>query len=492
VEGTPFGRYRLLDLLGRGGMGEVWRAYDADTDRVVALKLLPAHLSQDKDFQQRFRREAHAAARLNTPHVIPIHHYGEIDGRLYVDMRLIDGRDLQAVLADGPMEPSRAVRIIEHVALALHAAHHVGLVHRDVKPSNILLDDNDYAYLIDFGIARAADETRLTKSGNMIGSFHYIAPERLGSLGSRTEEDARADIYSLACVLYECLTGQPPFAEDTMANLVVAQLYSPPPRPSITQQNVPEQIDQVIATGMAKDPEQRYVTTVELANAARDAITGPIERRTPRSAPDSPTAQPTPRSAPTVVEEISSGDDSQAAVAVDPSDPTLHPSQPGRRRWIIAGVAAVVVVAAAAGIFAIVGHQTSHQTPTSQAVPTSQGGPPAQVVVPLAGLNHPDSAAVDTAGDIYVADGLNDRVLKLAAGATTQTELPFAGLSQPWDVAVDTAGNVYVADHGNNRVLKLAAGATTQSELPFAGVSQPRGLAWIPPATSTSPTPIEC
>ena len=136
----------------------------------------------------------------------PIHNYGEIDGRLYVDMRLIEGRDLQDVLADGPLEPARAVRIIEGVALALHAAHEVGLLHRDVKPSNILLDDNDFAYLIDFGIARAADETRLTKSGNTIGTFAYIAPERLGT---RAEEDARADIYSLACVLYECLTGQP-------------------------------------------------------------------------------------------------------------------------------------------------------------------------------------------------------------------------------------------------------------------------------------------
>ena len=264
VEGTPFGRYRI-ELLGRGGMGEVWRAHDTETDRIVAIKVLPAHFSDNEDFKKRFRREAHAAARLNTPHAVPIHHYGEIDGRLYVDMRLIEGRDLQTVLADGPMEPSRAVRIIEGIALALHAAHKVGLVHRDVKPSNILLDDNDFAYLIDFGIARAADETRLTKSGNAIGTFHYIAPERLGT---RAEEDARADIYSLACVLYECLTGRPPFDEATMARLVAAHLNTPPPQPSATQPNVPAQFDEVIATGMAKDPDNRYATTVELANAA--------------------------------------------------------------------------------------------------------------------------------------------------------------------------------------------------------------------------------
>jgi serine/threonine-protein kinase len=144
---------------------------------------------------------------LNTPHVIPIYDYGEIDDRLYVCMRLIDGRDLRNVLADGPLEPSRAVRIIEQVAKALHAAHEVGLLHRDVKPSNILLDKDDFAYLIDFGIARAADETRLTKTGNTIGTFHYVAPERLSGAAG---EDARADIYALACVLYECLTGRTP------------------------------------------------------------------------------------------------------------------------------------------------------------------------------------------------------------------------------------------------------------------------------------------
>jgi serine/threonine-protein kinase len=283
VAEVKFRRYRLIELLGRGGMGEVWRAHDTDTDRIVAIKVLPAHFSDNEEFQKRFRREAHAAAQLNSPHVVPIHHYGEIDGRLYVDMRLIMGRDLQTVLADGPLEPKRAARIIEGVALALHAAHEVGLVHRDVKPSNILLDHNDFAYLIDFGIARAIDETRMTKSGNMIGTFQYIAPERLGS---GAVEDGRVDIYSLACVLYECLAGGPPFDGDTMAGLVVAHLSTPPPRPSIMQPDVPPGVDEVIATGMAKDPNDRYATTVELAHAAHDAITTPIRQ------PVLPPAQP--------------------------------------------------------------------------------------------------------------------------------------------------------------------------------------------------------
>ncbi|OBA64701.1 hypothetical protein A5647_24825 [Mycobacterium sp. 1100029.7] len=291
MDGTPFGRYRLIEMLGRGGMGEVWRAYDTETKRTVAIKVLPAHLADDNEFARRFRREAEAAAQLNSPHVIPIHHYGEIDSRLYVDMRLIDGRDLGTCLTEGPLEPARAVRIIDQVAKALHAAHKVGLIHRDIKPSNILLDDDDFAYLIDFGIARAADDTRMTKSGNTIGTFQYIAPERLDS---QFEEDARADIYSLACVFYEALTGQPPFAGRTTAQLMFAHVNTPPPRPSTTQPDVPPQVDKVIATGMAKDPNQRYANTIELADAARDAITVPIGR--PKPTPIQPPTQEAPTS----------------------------------------------------------------------------------------------------------------------------------------------------------------------------------------------------
>ena len=441
VEGTPFGRYRLIELLGRGGMGEVWRAHDTDTDRIVAIKVLPANLSEDEDFQRRFRREAHAAARLNSPHVIPIHHYGEIDGRLYVDMRLIEGRDLATVLADGPMDPARAVRIIEQVAKALHAAHEVGLLHRDVKPSNILLDSDDFAYLIDFGIARAVDETRMTKSGHMIGTFQYIAPERLDS---EIEEDARADIYSLACVLYESLTGKPPFAGTTTPHLIAAHLNTPPPRPSITRPDVPPAMDEVIATGMAKDPDNRYATTIELADAARDAITVPIQRPAP-----APTLVPTTQQAHDVVTAQSM---TVKAESPAPAKPTpLQPAPPiptrdggiGRRTKIIiaCGVTAVVAVAAAVGIWAGK-HPPSGSSPTSSsAVPQQLGPPPtrppptssartygAQIVLPFTGLQNPDGVAVDSTGTLYVTDLGANRVLKLAPGSSTPTDLPFTGL----------------------------------------------------------------
>lgn len=285
MEGKPFGRYRLVELLGRGGMGEVWRAYDsAANNRVVAIKLLPAHLAGNDSFVQRFRREADTAAQLSNKHVIPIHNYGEIDGQLYVDMRLIEGRDLQAVLAGGRLRVERGVRIIEQVAKALQAAHKAGLVHRDVKPSNILLDEDDDAYLIDFGLAVGAEQTSLTQSGTMIGSWHYMAPERFRG----SEVDHRADIYALACVLYECLTGNRPFPGDTLESQAAAHLADPPPRPSIAQPDINPAFDEVVAKGMAKDANARYSSAKELAAAARAALGQPTTPLGTYAAPTAP------------------------------------------------------------------------------------------------------------------------------------------------------------------------------------------------------------
>ena len=185
-------------------------------------------------------------------------------------MRLVEGRDLQSLLAEGPVEPARSVAIIEQVAAALDAAHRAGLVHRDVKPSNILVTDHDFVYLIDFGIAFAAEHTALTGSGNVIGTWPYMAPERFGS----GQVDARSDIYALACVLHECLTGSRPFPGDSIEQQVAGHLHSPPPRPSAITSTVPEAFDDVIATGMAKQPDQRYRTASDLARAAGSALGG--------------------------------------------------------------------------------------------------------------------------------------------------------------------------------------------------------------------------
>ena len=189
-------------------MGEVYEAEDTVKDRIVALKLLPEAVSHDPVFRKRLQREAHSAGRLQEPHVVPIHDYGEIDGVLYVDMRMIDGTDLRKVLKRyGPMTPARAVAIVRQIASALDAAHESGIMHRDVKPENILITRDDFAYLVDFGIANAATDEKLTELGTAVGTYAYMAPERF----TNDEVTYRADVYALACVLHECLTGSQPY-----------------------------------------------------------------------------------------------------------------------------------------------------------------------------------------------------------------------------------------------------------------------------------------
>lgn len=356
MEGTVFGRYRLVELMGRGGMGEVWRATDTETNnRVVAIKVLPSHLAADEMYARRFRREADAAARLNNPHIVPIHNYGEIDGRLYVDMRLIEGRDLQEVLAAGPLDPARAVRIVEQVAKALQAAHKIGLVHRDVKPSNILVDEDDFAYLIDFGIARAADETALTSTGAVIGTYHYMAPERLGA----GDVDARSDIYALACVFFECLTGQRPFPGASVESQVAGHLTAPPPQPSASSPHVPADLDAVIRHGMAKNPDERFQSPVELARAARDAITVPTSRPTPVAPP---VAWDAARPAASTFDATQ-----QAAV---PVPPTTASAPWWRRGKVIIPVALVSTLAIAAVIVGVT--MVSGNSNPSEPAPTAQ------------------------------------------------------------------------------------------------------------------------
>jgi serine/threonine protein kinase len=268
MKGTPFGRYQLITILGRGGMGDVWRAFDTVTERMVAIKVLPGQYGGDETYQKRFRREAKAAAGLNDPHVVPIYDFGEIGGRLFVTMRLVEGEDLQEIIGHGPLPPGRAVGIVEQIAGALHAAHRIDLVHRDVKPHNILVTEDDFAYLIDFGIARAAGETGLTSAGATIGTWAYMAPERFQT----GLADARADIYALTVVLYQALTGQLPFPAISVEQIALAHVMTTPPAPSAVRDDLPPAMDAIIATGMAKNPGQRYATTKDLATAARNAL----------------------------------------------------------------------------------------------------------------------------------------------------------------------------------------------------------------------------
>lgn len=289
--GTTFGPYRLLELIGRGGMGEVFRAYDTVKDREVALKLLPPELATDTGYRERFQREARVAARLQEPHVIPIHDFGRIGDILYIDMRLVRGKDLRAVLRRPQrMDPEVAVDIVRQVGEALDAAHADGLVHRDVKPENILLLPSGFAYLADFGIAARTDEVRMTSAGTAIGSFSYMAPERF-----RDEPVSPAtDVYSLGCVLYECLTGSAPFPRSSVPGLIQAHLNEAPRRPSDMRADLPPAMDRVIGRAMAKDPAQRFRNAAELSAAATEALRrGSPERRAGAAGPQHRAVAPT-------------------------------------------------------------------------------------------------------------------------------------------------------------------------------------------------------
>ncbi len=291
MESEQFGSYRIEALIGRGGMGEVYRAYDTEHERTVALKVLSEHLAADRGYRERFRREAHLAARLNEPHVVPIHRYGEIDGRLFLDMRLVRGDDVAQVLArDGRFTPQRAVSVVSQVAQALDAAHADGLVHRDVKPSNVLLTgtgDGEFAYLVDFGIARSTTDSQgpsLTQTGAALGSFDYMAPERF----LEREIDLRVDVYALACVLFECLVARRPFPRDGLGAQMFAHVNTEVEPPSSLAPGIPAALDAVVARGLAKDPDARYAGAGELAAAARAAVAGPGRPRPDVVVPQAP------------------------------------------------------------------------------------------------------------------------------------------------------------------------------------------------------------
>ncbi|MGB9304898.1 MAG: serine/threonine-protein kinase [Mycobacterium sp.] len=281
-----FGRYELIGLIGEGGMGQVFRAHDTVMRRPVAIKVLPADLANQPGYRQRFEREAFTAARLTEPHVITIFDAGEIDGRLYLSMPVIDGIDLATLLhRRGPMTPQLTVKVIEQLASALDAAHAAGLVHRDVKPSNALLTRQDFVYLIDFGIAHDETATKLTQTGSVLGTLAYMAPERFET----GIANVSADVYALAAVLHECLTAEQPFPGNSLPQQMHAHLYLDPPKPSSQRPDLPTGFDAVVARGMAKDPAERYRSATDLAAAARAAVI-----TVPRVTPPAPSQDTVP------------------------------------------------------------------------------------------------------------------------------------------------------------------------------------------------------
>jgi YVTN family beta-propeller protein len=410
-EGDEFAGHRILGVAGRGGMGVVYRALQLDLDRPVALKLIAPQLAEDASFRERFGRESRAAASIDHPNVIPIYYTGEHEGTLYIAMRYVEGSDLRTLVrAEGRLDPGRAAYIVNQVASALDAAHARGIVHRDVKPANVLLGAGDHAYLTDFGLTKSlTSHTGSTRDGGWVGTLGYVAPEQIR--GERI--DARSDVYALGCVLYHALSGSPPYQRDTDEATLWAHLNDDPPSIAAHAPGVPEGFDHVLSRAMAKDPAERYQSAGDLGRAAltaagRTAAPGP-ERRV-------------------AVGEAAPGDEQETVVSPDQAaTAVVRPKSAGRRLWPWA--LAVVPIAALAAIAVLVldgggedgggGGQTTGTTGTT----TNQQG---NAAVPTKSVRLPGrpNNIVVASGNAWVVRSGNDRLA--AIDVDTLKRKPFS------------------------------------------------------------------
>ncbi len=352
--GARLGSYVLGERIGRGGMGVVYRARHVHLEREVALKILAPELASSDDFRERFLRESRLAASLDHPNVVTVYDAGESDGTLYIAMRYVDGTDLARFLREqGSLDRATALSMLDQVGAALDAAHQLGLIHRDVKPANVLIASGN-CYLTDFGLTKriSANEASaaLTKTGTFLGTIDYVAPEQIEGL----EVDGRCDVYALTCMLHECLTGSRPFPKNSELAVITAHLYEPPPRPTELRDDLPPAIDDVIARGMAKSVDERYSTCTELVSAAHEALDVPAPAGLTAAGNGTPAAPGKPTTGPGLASTVAASDrdddgDRAGATQTVMEAPTRAPDSPRRRRGAIAAVAllcvAVVVVA---------------------------------------------------------------------------------------------------------------------------------------------------
>ena len=420
--GSTFAGYEIQSRVGQGGMAVVYLAWDPHLERKVALKILNEALSEDESFQQRFIRESKMAASLGHPNVVPVFSAGESDGVLYIAMQYVEGIDLKVLIRqEHRLDPARTLSIVGQVGRALDAAHRLMLTHRDVKPANILIvprtdeQSDDQAYLTDFGLTkRGGTDTGLTVTGQFLGTLDYVAPEQIQG----GDVDGRVDVYALGCVLYQCLTGTPPFLRENEAALIYAHLLDPPPMLSETRSDLSPEIDAVIAKAMAKSREDRYPTAAALCAAARAALARDISTAHATTTPvaldpitvapaqekklevQPPLAKPKPAPAPEV-KPVPTPELTPKPPPAKPSSP-IEPleaagssaSRPGASRTllrplvILPVVALIVVLAAGAGLYFALGRTTP---PTPSPSDSAQAG--ARGLVPADDSNGPARVA---------------------------------------------------------------------------------------------------
>ena len=477
--GQRFGAYKLGKLIGRGGMGVVYQAEHVHLQRVVALKLLTPDLSGNEDFRARFLRESRIAAALEHPSVVTVYDAGDVNGVLYIAMRFVRGTDLSQVLAArGPLAPSETLMILGQVASALDAAHGQDLVHRDVKPANVMIE-GERCYLTDFGLTKrvSSDSMALTSAGQFLGTVDYVAPEQVEG----GDCDGRADGYALGCVLYECLTGSRPYPRDAQVAILFAHLREPPPRPTELRPDLPAAIDGVLARAMAKRKEDRFATCGAMVDAARDALGGLVGE-----APTVPLDQPT------------------AAIK------RVTPAPRRRRTGLIAAAIAVPAVIAAVVILALSsgGGESSASGPHVVGKPIEVGRKPVGVAISdgfvwVANTDDDTVSRIDpddgSRKDIRVGDGPYDLgrgagsiwVANELAGTVTRIDSSNGHPDPAVEVGTDPyfltvkGSRLYVANAGDDRVQELDAntgeanGSTTDVGREPRGIAPSRHAVWV-------------
>ena len=376
-KGTKVAGYEIEGMLGHGGMGVVYEARQLSLGRTVALKILAGTLGMDPSFKERFRHEGRIQAALDHPHIVTIFEAGEWDDSLFIAMRLVRGPNLKEMIIARELEGARTLRILRPIAEALDSAHEAGLIHRDIKPQNILVGSRDRAYLADFGLTKGIDDAGLTQTGQFVGTIDYIAPEQI-----RGEPATNAcDIYALSAVLYECLTGAVPYPKPSDAAVMYAHLSEPPPLVTDQRPELPPNLDEVICKAMDKDPKARYASATELIDAAERALgkrvravitpPGPIE------GPEEAGIREKEARVPTRPERVRRHPDP----VPDPAPAPAAPTTPGVTPPALAPAAAAATAAAATAA-ATAGPQASVSAPADPTVAAPAVRPDESVAKP--------------------------------------------------------------------------------------------------------------